>query len=255
MRLHKMGHRRCSIRLVAVIFAWHRSSVHCLLTFGPIGNRCRASARAATAADSVLQAISQVEDTEMRNETLQAYFQTQLAQKDFEKSLMQKDLEKQLAQKDLEKDLVQKDLVQKDFEKQLVQKDVDNMRKELLQAKGLLTARGVYERVAQQAWDEQKDAGNVKGGCNVANSLAAAAKYPQAGRWSKLLYDVAQKCDAQTDVEMVLRQVWRDLSQQVHGFPWSGPEVKIDTSLSETGTCIVQMLCRDMGLITDTDTA
>ena len=171
---------------------------------------------------------------------LQAYFQQQ-----------NKDLEKQLVQKDLEKQLVQKDL---EFQKQLVQKDLDNMRKELLQAKGLLTARGVYERVAQQAWDEQKDAGNVKGGCNVANSLAAAAKYPQAGRWSKLLHDVARKCDAQTDVEKVLRQVWSDLSQQVHAFPWSGPEVKIDTSLSETGTCIVQMLCGDMGLKTDTDT-
>ena len=87
----------------------------------------------------------------MRNEALEAYFQTQ-------KELVQKDLEKQLVQKDLE------------FQKQLVQKDFDNMRKELLQAKGLLTARGVYECVAQQAWDEQKDAGNVKGGCNVANS-------------------------------------------------------------------------------------
>ena len=62
--LHKMGHR---------IFARHRSSVHCLLTFGPIGHRCRASARAVTAADSVLQAICQVMDTEMRNEALQAY--------------------------------------------------------------------------------------------------------------------------------------------------------------------------------------
>ena len=54
--------------------------------------------------------------------------------------------------------------------------------------------------MTQQAWDEQKDAGKVKGGCNVANSLAAAANYPQAGRWSRLLHDVAQKCDAQTDV-------------------------------------------------------
>ena len=64
--LHKMGHRRCSILLVAVIFAWHRSSVHCFLTFGPIGHRCRGSARAAAAAGSVLQAICQLEDTEMR---------------------------------------------------------------------------------------------------------------------------------------------------------------------------------------------
>ena len=158
--------------------------MHCLLTFGPIGHRCRASARAATAADSVLQTISQVEDTEMRNEALEAYFQTQLAQKDLEKQLVHLEFQKQLVEKDLEKQLVQKDL---EFQKQLVQKDLDNMRKELLQAKGLLTARGVYERVAQQAWDEQKDAGNVKGGCNVANSLAAAARYPQAGRWSKLL--------------------------------------------------------------------
>ena len=108
--------------------------------------------------------------------------------------------------------------------------------------------------MAQQAWDEQKNAGKVKGGCNVANSLAAAANYPQAGRWSQLLHDVAQKCDAQTDVEEVLLQVWRDLSQQVHGFPWSDPEVKTDSSLSETGTCIAQMACREIGLRTDTDT-
>ena len=91
----------------------------------------------------------------------------------------------------------------------------------------------------------------MKGSSNVANALGEATRNPAAGKWSKVLLNAAQGCVPKIDERDTLRQAWADLSNHVRGFPWSGPEVRIHSSLSQRKTCIVKELCRAMGLRTD----
>ena len=110
-----------------------------------------------------------------------------------------------------------------------------------------MTARGVFERVVQLAFNEQKTVGKVKGECIIANILPTISDNPQAGRFSKLLVSSAKRCDSTQSVKDALQSVWTQLPQQVHDFPWSG-DVKIGSDLPEVTRCIAEELCKGMGL-------
>lgn len=131
-------------------------------------------------------------------------------------------------------------------ERDVLQVRMEKIEEDLLRAKGLMTARGVFERVAQLAFNEQKKAGNVKGNCVTATILPIASKHPEEGCWSELLHSSAKECESTQIPEDTLQQVWTLLSDQVHNPSWG--DVKIDPNLPEGTRCIVKKLCEKMGL-------
>lgn len=172
---------------------------------------------------ALLQSINEIEDAEKRMKAFQSIMQ-------MERDVLQERMEK-------EKVLRERDVLQVRMEK---------FEEDLLRAKGLMTPRGVFERVAQLAFNEQNKAGNMKGKCITANVLPIASKHPEAGCWSELLHSSAKECDSTQSPEDALQQVWTLLSDQVHNPSWG--DVKIDPNLPEGTRCIVKKLCEKMGL-------
>ena len=122
-----------------------------------------------------------------------------------------------------------------------------------LQVQGLLTSRGLFERVAQLAFAEQKVAGHVKGSFNCTSALEQAVITPQSGSWSKLLKERIKKCAPavrkSTDLQKKeLHRLWADLSSAIHGHAWYGPDVKVVAALSKTGECVIARLAETLGL-------
>ena len=163
---------------------------------------------------------------------------------------------KDLAVKDAvaAKDLAVKDAVAaKDVE--LVALKVENkmLHHGLLQVQGLLTSRGLFERVAQLAFAEQKAAGHVRGPFNCTSALEQAVITPQSGPWSKLLKKTIKECapavGKSKDLQKKeLHRLWADLSGAIHGHAWYGPDVKVVAALSKTGKCVIARLAETLGL-------
>ena len=172
----------------------------------------------------LLQTINEIDDAEKRMNALHA--------------LLEK--EKEIDEVEKEKEKVEK-------ERDVFGERLKKLEEDLLRAKGLMTARGVFERVVQLAFNEQKVKKMVKGKCNIANTLPMICDNPQAGRFSGLLVSSATRCDSTQSVKDALQSVWTQLSQQVHNFPWSG-DVKIGSDLPKVTRCIAEELCKDMEL-------
>ncbi|CAE7215948.1 unnamed protein product [Symbiodinium sp. CCMP2592] len=154
--------------------------------------------------------------------------------------------DKDLAVKD--KELAVKEAV-KDKDEQLVALKVENkmLHQGLLQVQGLLTSRGLFERIAQLAFAEQKVAGHVKGTFNCTSALEQVVITPQSGPWSKLLKETIKKCapavGKSKDLQKKeLQRLWADLSNAIHGHAWYGPGVKVVAALSKTGKCVIARL-------------
>mmetsp|Transcript_7494 Transcript_7494/g.10452 ORF Transcript_7494/g.10452 Transcript_7494/m.10452 type:complete len:218 (+) Transcript_7494:29-682(+) len=148
-----------------------------------------------------------------------------------------------------------KDLAVKAKDKKLVALKVENkmLHQGFLQVQGLLTSRGLFERVAQLAFAEQKVAGHVKGSFNCTSALEQAVITPQSGSWSKLLKERIKKCAPAvrkpTDLQKKeLHRLWADLSSAIHGHAWYGPDVKVVAALSKTGKCVIARLAETLGL-------
>ena len=210
----------------------------------------------------LLQTINEIDDAEKRMKANHALLEKEKVEKETEK---EKDVlkepqriekekvekEKKKVEKEKERDFfeerIEKEKVEKEKERDVLQQRVIKLEEDLLRAKGLMTARGVFERVVQLAFNEQKQVGKVKGKCMIANVLPTTSDNPEVGRFSKLLVSSAQRCDSTQSVKDALQGVWTQLSQQVHDFPWSG-DVKIGSDLPEVTRCIATELCKDMGL-------
>ena len=185
----------------------------------------------------LLQSINEIEDTEKKIKAFQSIMQILQERMEIEKErdiLQERIKNKNILQERMEKERMKK-------ERDILQVRMEKVKKDLLRAKGLMTARGVFERVAQLAFNEQKKAGNMKGKCITANVLPIASKAPEAGCWSKLLRSSAEDCDSTQIPEDALQQVWTLLSDQVHNPSWG--DVKIDPNLPEGARCIVKKLC------------
>ena len=159
---------------------------------------------------------------------------------------------KDLAVKD--KDLAVKDAVAaKDVELAALKVENKMLHQGLLQVQGLLTSRGLFERVAQLVFAEQKVAGHVKGSFNCTSALEQVVFTPQSGPWSKLLKKTIKKCapavGKSKDLQKKeLHRVWADLSNAIHGHAWYGPDVKVVAALSKTGKCVIARLAEAFGL-------
>ena len=115
---------------------------------------------------------------------------------------------------------------------------------EILHAKGLLTARGVFERAAHLAFFEM----NLKGAVNIIQALREVGNASKLGVWTQHLRDAAAHCAPKEQTRDLLISVWQELSLDVHGFSWKGPDVQFSASLSEQAKCVVEELCKKMGL-------
>ena len=115
---------------------------------------------------------------------------------------------------------------------------------EILHAKGLLTARGVFERAAHVAFFEM----NLKGAVNTTQALREVGNASKLGVWTQHLRDAAAHCAPKEQTSDLLISVWQELSLDVHGFSWKGPDVQFSASLSEQAKCVVEELCKKMGL-------
>ena len=201
----------------------------------------------------LLQTINEIGDAEKRLKAIHALLEEEKVEKETEKEkdVLKERIEKEKVEKEKERDVfkerIEKEKVEKEKERDVLQQRVIKLEEDLLRAKGLMTARGVFERVVQLAFNEQKQVGKVKGKCMIANVLPTTSDNPEVGRFSKLLVSSAQRCDSTQSVKDALQGVWTQLSQQVHDFPWSG-DVKIGSDLPEVTRCIATELCKDMGL-------
>ena len=115
---------------------------------------------------------------------------------------------------------------------------------EILHAKGLLTARGVFERAAHLAFFEM----NLKGAVSTTQALRELGNASKLGVWTQHLRDAAAHCAPKEQTSDLLISVWQELSLDVHGFSWKGPDVQFSASLSEQAKCVVEELCKKMGL-------
>ena len=129
-------------------------------------------------------------------------------------------------------------------QKEIHELHAQSANKEILLAKGLLTARGVFERAAHMAFLEMK----LKGTVNTTHALREVSNASKLGVWTQYLRDAAAHCSPKKQASDLLISVWQELSLDVHGFSWKGPDVQFSASLSEQARCVVEELCKKMAL-------
>ena len=209
---------------------------------------CRALSSNETA---IVRTINGVEDPQERKAAFEFLLSTLMEKEkerfEKEKERFEKEKVEVLLKERMEKVEVEK---QRDVLKERMEKvEGDNVRLEgdLLRAQGLLTARSVFERVVQLAFNELVAKGKTKGKCVVANALLTIAQQPQAGRWSKQLLDSAKECAGHSKTASeALTEAWNSLSAQIHNPAWGG--VVVPEGVSNTTQCIAEKLCQTMGL-------
>ena len=185
------------------------------------------------ASDAVLKIINACPFESRRMTALHQYMKK-------EKEIALKEKEKEIAVKEKEKEIA------------VLQKENQLLNRGLLQVQGLLTSRGLLERVAQLAFDEQVQANHMRGKFNCSDTLKQVPKTGEAGHWSRLLSDTIKQCAPQARTKEArvkeLVAVWGDLSKAIHGQPWHGPDVKMVSALSQCGQCVIRRLATELGL-------
>ena len=202
-----------------------------------------------------------IEDYEKENQKL-------LYEKENQKLLYEKEKENQRLQyENLEKEKENQRLLnekEKEKEKLHYEKEkeieINDLKSKLqaekvrnLQAQGLMTSRGVFERFLYDAYSS--DFPNQK-------KIHVADTYRHImNEWNKLEKNPEEKCS-----EKVLKiiQIFKDcgltskdvklmydnLSVSTHGFPWSGDSVRVFTSSMSNPNyaCVIKKICAEMHL-------
>ena len=136
-------------------------------------------------------------------------------------------------------------------EKEVLQKENQQLQRGLLQVQGLLTSRGLFECVAQLAFDEQVSARYMRGKFNCSETLKQVPESYDVGQWSTLLRQTIRQCAPRAKTKAAKKQelqaVWDDLSKAIH-HPWYGPDVQIVSALSQTGKCVITKLATALRL-------
>ena len=182
---------------------------------------------------NLIEILNQIRDTDKRKAAIAGFLEERL------------ESEKKLAEERLESE---KKLALAE-ERLKSQKEIHELHAqianvEILHAKGLLTARGVFERAAHLAFFEM----NLKGAVNTTQALREVGNASKLGVWTQHLRDAAAYCAPKEQTSDLLISVWQELSLDVHGFSWKGPDVQFSASLSEQAKCVVEELCKKMGL-------
>ena len=198
---------------------------------------------------NLIEILNQIRDTDKRKAAIAGFLEERL---ESEKKLAEERLEseKKLAEERLKLKLAESEKKLALAEERLKsQKEIHELHAqianvEILHAKGLLTARGVFERAAHLAFFEM----NLKGAVNTTQALREVGNASKLGVWTQHLRDAAAYCAPKEQTSDLLISVWQELSLDVHGFSWKGPDVQFSASLSEQAKCVVEELCKKMGL-------
>ena len=198
---------------------------------------------------NLIEILNQIRDTDKRKAAIAGFLEERL---ESEKKLAEERLEseKKLAEERLKLKLAESEKKLALAEERLKsQKEIHELHAqianvEILHAKGLLTARGVFERAAHLAFFEM----NLKGAVNTTQALREVGNASKLGVWTQHLRDAAAHCAPKEQTSDLLISVWQELSLDVHGFSWKGPDVQFSASLSEQAKCVVEELCKKMGL-------
>jgi hypothetical protein len=171
--------------------------------------------------------------------------------KDNDIELLKKDKDKdiELLKKDKDNELaIEKIISQKEIEIKNIQ--LEQKEKELLGAKGLLTARGIFEFYIHQCFDELQKLGlanerekfKVSHTINKLNKPEIQAKMLPNGKCRKLL-------KAADDCNVEIHSVYATLSNDIHGSPWNGPGVRVNSeNLPQKEACLLDFVASDLSL-------
>ena len=200
---------------------------------------------------NLIEILNQIRDTDKRKAAIAGFLEERLeSEKKLALAEERLESEKKLAQERLKLKLAESEKKLALAEERLKsQKEIHELHAqianvEILHAKGLLTARGVFERAAHLAFFEM----NLKGAVNTTQALREVGNASKLGVWTQHLRDAAAHCAPKEQTSDLLISVWQELSLDVHGFSWKGPDVQFSASLSEQAKCVVEELCKKMGL-------
>ena len=200
---------------------------------------------------NLIEILNQIRDTDKRKAAIAGFLEERLeSEKKLALAEERLESEKKLAEERLKLKLAESEKKLALAEERLKsQKEIHELHAqianvEILHAKGLLTARGVFERAAHLAFFEM----NLKGAVNTTQALREVGNASKLGVWTQHLRDAAAHCAPKEQTSDLLISVWQELSLDVHGFSWKGPDVQFSASLSEQAKCVVEELCKKMGL-------
>ena len=150
--------------------------------------------------------------------------------------------------------ILKKDLVLKETEYGFVTYKLKNQARELLQAYGLLTGRGILEYMCKQAARELMTP-NMKHpvdvtklleilGTHISNGTEASIKYHHH---AITLLNIMKKCGITDSVSAI--ELYKQLSSDVHGFKWSYAAVRVySVGITDTCSCVLKDIPEALGL-------
>jgi len=158
---------------------------------------------------------------------------------------LEKEMEMEILEMEKEKERAKVELLQalikeKDLRIKSTDSVVESLRVDLFRKDGLLTSRGVFEWLMKCVHAEMKTTKRFNA-TNTLNQLvnqysnSERPSTPIAGE----IYDAMLKCDCGS----TLRNLYGELSQEIHGASWSGLGVKVYTEkFSAQNACFMKEL-------------
>lgn len=149
--------------------------------------------------------------------------------------------------------LKDKDLVILNIQKDQSDSEVVNLRKQLLQEKGIMSSRGIAEFYFEQCFQELGRLGLVKidkkwtMNDKIGIIMSYKEKCPENAFSTRKLHDQLEKCNCEE-----LIGLYSELSHEIHGRPWSGESVKVMAEyLSRKYYCMIEFFASELKLSVD----
>ena len=143
-------------------------------------------------------------------------------------------------------------------------KEISDLKMEVLRAKGLLSARGIFERVLNLIHDEQtslKGKFNATNVCSKLDTLTSGKFHLLsvacgsflysicgAGRWLTFVRNAHKACGTVLGLSAYAKKLYSTLSAEIHGYPWATNAVQLSDELCTEDRDFLLQLCMDMGL-------
>jgi len=144
--------------------------------------------------------------------------------------------------------------------KKVLFSQIDMRDAEILRLRCVFTARGVFEHAAYEAHNELRNAGTDVPAPRVGERFVATQalqavqrhgdflhKQPVGFTWCKRLLTAHKQCATDEHQTMTLSEIYGVLSQQIHGYPWSGESVLMSDKLHPFPRCVVASIAEQAG--------
>jgi hypothetical protein len=117
--------------------------------------------------------------------------------------------------------------------------------KEIMMAKGLMSSRGIFERLVGRCYYELKQLKYIPSSerLNISNLVTKLDSFENAtgATITTAFVKAGRDCNAN------LRDLYDDLSKEQHGYPWTGDSVRIFTKfLKPAHECIIEYIAKEM---------